>query len=97
MKATKTSKGALSFDSLSGFGLTMVLTGIILAIGAYILTQTNTTAGFVAGSVSATTINNASAALLVIAQWLPILGLVAVAGVVIVTLVGSFSGPSRGV
>jgi len=75
--------------------MAFVLIGVMLAIGTYILSSISTTGGFVAESAQDYVIRNATAGLLTLGQWLPLVALVIAAGIVIAVLVGSFGG--RGV
>jgi hypothetical protein len=87
----------VSFSQLSTVALLFVLVGIILAIGAYVLAQVNTTAGFASTTIQAAAIGNATAGIGQLAQWMPIIAIVIAAGVVIAVLVGAFAFRRGGV
>lgn len=91
----KSRKGQLG--GLPGAAMAFVLVGVMLAIGAYILSEINTSAGFTAGSTETNVIGNASAGLLNLGTWLPLIALVIAAGIVIAVLVGSFGMGRAGV
>ena len=74
-------KGAFSIQDLSGLGVTLVVTAVVLGIGATILaniqgTQTSGTAAYNASAYGLTGLNTLS-------SYLPTVALVAVAAVVI--------------
>ena len=92
----KLGKKGISFSQLSSVALLFVLIGVTLGIGAYILSQISTTAGWAVTSTEYAAVSNATTGIANIAEWLPIIGLVIAAGVVIGVLVMAFSG-RRGV
>ena len=91
----KLGKKGISLQGLPGVAMAFVLIGVMLAIGAYILSSITTSAGFVTNTAPANVTRDASAGLVAIASWLPLIALVIAAGIVIAVLVGSFGG--RGV
>ncbi len=78
--------------SLISYGLIFVVLAVVLAVGAYVLSQIGTTANFTANSVSATTLTNGQTALNTFSTWLPILAVVIVASIIIYILVRMFTG-----
>jgi len=73
-----------------GFGL--VLIGISLGIGAYVLTEINSQISVAVDNTSKRVIGNATASLLDLASWLPILVVAAVGGIAIMFVVSYMSG-----
>ena len=86
----------MGIGDLTTIGIVFVVLTVILAVGAYILSTINTTAGFAAGSVASNTLANGQTALGTFASWLPILAIVIVAGVIIYILVNVFRGGTHG-
>lgn len=75
-----------------------IVAGITLAVGLYVLTQINSTAGWTATSTSGLAISNATSAIGQLVSWFPIIALVLAAAVVIYLIVGAFSpGKAAGV
>ena len=97
MKKKKHTRKGIALGELVTIALMFVLIGVTLGIGAYINTQIGTTAGFTAGSASDTVIKNSTIGLANIGAWLPIIGIVIAAGVIIGVLVRSFSMNKGGV
>ena len=91
----KLGKKGISLQGLPGVAMAFVLIGVMLAIGAYILSSISTSAGFATDSAAANLISNATTGLGTLGSWLPLIALVIAAGIVIAVLVGSFGG--RGV
>ncbi len=83
-------------SSLIGYGLVFVVLAVVLAIGAYILSSINNTAGFAAGSVPSNTLNEGQQALQTFSNWLPILAVVIVAAIIIYLLLRMFAGGHGG-
>jgi len=92
----KLGKKGISFSQLSSVAMLFVLTGVTLGIGAYVLSSIQTTAGWATTSDEYIAVENATDAIATLADWLPLIGLVIAAGVVIGVLVMAFSG-RRGV
>jgi len=92
----KTMRAQVGLGDLSTIGIIFVVLAVVLAVGAYILTTINTTAGFAVGSISANTLSFGQSALQTFAQWLPILAIVIVAGIVIYILMNVFHGKGGG-
>ena len=84
-------KKGLSLGDLVTVTLSFVLIGVVGAIGTYINSQVNTTAGFAAGSAGALAISNATAGISTLMQWLPIIAIVLASGIVITVLVTAFA------
>lgn len=80
---------------MAAFGLSFVLIGAILGMGAYINTEIKETAGWESNSTEARAIDNATAGIANLTNWLPIIAVVAAAGIVLAILVAAFGG--RGV
>lgn len=93
----KIGKKGVTMNQLSGVVLLFVLAGVTLGIGAYVNSQIQTTAGWGTGSKEYLAVANASSGIEKLASWLPIIGIVIAAGVVIATLVASFQFGRRGV
>ena len=92
----KTMRAQVGLGDLSTIGVIFVVLAVVLAIGAYILSTINTTAAFAANSISSNTLNFGQSALSTFAQWLPILAIVIVAGIVIYILMNVFHGKGGG-
>lgn len=80
----------VNLNDLAGVGLAFVLIGVVLAVGAYINTSIQTTAGWSTGSTASNAVGNATSGIGQLASWLPIIAIVIAAGAVITVLVGSF-------
>ena len=87
----------ISFAQLSTIALLFVLVGVTLAIGAYVLSQIQTTAGWATTSNQYLAVQNATVGISQLAQWLPIIAMVIAAGGVIAVLVGAFAFRRGGV
>ena len=74
-------KGAFTIQDLSGLGVTLVVTAVVLGIGATILANIQATQ--TAGSVAANATGYGLAGLNTLSSYLPTVALVAVAAVVI--------------
>ena len=72
------------------YALLFVVGGIVLGIGAYVLSEVNTAGAFGAGSRANFTILNATEGLSKLSQWYPIIGVVLAAAVIIGLIVTSF-------
>ena len=83
-------KKGLSFANLPDYALLFVVGGIVLGIGAYVLTQVRTTAGWASTSVEYLAVDNASEGISKLSQWYPIIGVVLAAAVIIGLIVTSF-------
>jgi hypothetical protein len=84
-------------NDLVNIVLSFVLIGIIAAMGLYVNSQVNTTAGFAATSASALAIGNATLGISVLMSWLPIIAIIVAAGLIISLLVGAFMMKQGGV
>lgn len=92
-KKMKGSKGGFTIQDLSGIGITLVVTAVVLGIGATILaniqsTQTANSTSFNASGYGLTGLNT-------LASYLPTVALVAVAAVVIGIILVFFTGRGR--
>jgi len=90
MKFKLGNKG-ISLGELTGVALLFVLFGVTLGIGAYVNSQIQTTAGWGTTTTEYLAVNNATAGISRLSQWLPIIAIVIAAGVVISVLVTSFA------
>jgi hypothetical protein len=88
----RTMRAQIGIGDLSTIGVIFVVLAVVLAIGAYILTTINTTANFAANSASANAVTYGTSSLSTFAQWLPILAIVIVAGIIIYILMNVFHG-----
>ena len=95
-KKRKHRKG-LALGELVTVALMFVLIGVTLGIGAYINSQIQSTAGWANTTTQYLAVSNATSGLSNIAQWLPIIGIVIAAGVIIAVLVSSFAMRREGV
>lgn len=89
MKFNMGRKG-LGLQDLSTVGTVLVVTGIVLGIGAYINSQIQTTAGWGTTSVQYLAVSNATDAISKLAQWLPIIAIVFAAGIILGVLALAF-------
>ena len=87
----KFGRKGFGFQDLSSVGLLFVLVGVTLGIGAYINSQLQSTAGWATTSTEYLAVANATSGISKLASWLPIIGVVIAAGVVISVLVRAFS------
>ena len=76
---------------MASFGLAFVLIGVVLGMGAYINDQLITTAGWTVGESGYGAVNNATTGIVSLSGWLPIIAVVAAAGIVLAILVSAFS------
>lgn len=65
-------KGALAINQIPSVAIVLVLAAVVIAVGAYVLSQINTTAGFTANSTEANATTDGATALGTLATWLPI-------------------------
>ncbi len=92
-------KKGIALGELVSIGLIFVLIGVTVGIGAYIQSTISQTAGWTNSTNDVQSsyitpgyiVKNATAGLANIASWLPIIGIVIAAGVIIAVLVRSFS------
>lgn len=89
-------KKGLSLNQMAAFGFAFVLIGVVLGMGAYINSQIQTTAGWATTSLEYAAVQNSTRGLVQLSGWLPIIAVVAAAGIVLAILVAAFSG-RRGV
>ena len=87
----KFGRKGFGFQDLSSVGLLFVLVGVTLGVGAYINSQLQTTAGWGSTTTEYLAVANATSGIAKLASWLPIIGVVIAAGVVISVLVRAFS------
>lgn len=92
MKYKLNKKGYSGLQQLPSLAIIFVLAATVIAIGAYVLTQINTTAGFAADSVAANATIDGQTALGTLAEWLPVIAVVIAAVVLISLLVNAFRG-----
>lgn len=78
----------VSITQLSGIAITFVVVGIVLGIGADVLD--NVDDNFVGNTTAATTVGNATDGISEIASWLPTIGLILAAAVIIGILFTAF-------
>jgi hypothetical protein len=98
----KQKKKGYEIHDLVGIGLAFVIIGVTLGIGAYINSSIITAANFNATAESSTwrsaaAINNATAGLSTLASWLPIIGVIIAAAIIIGVLVHGFMGRKEGI
>ncbi len=74
--------------------IAFVLVGVVLSVGADILD--NVDDSFTANTTAAVSVGNATLGIAELSEWLPIIGLVVAAGLVIGILFGAFSGIGGG-
>jgi hypothetical protein len=96
-KNMKFGKKGVTFADLPNLALLFVVGGIILGIGAYVLSQVQTTAGWAATTTEYLAVSNATSGIANLSNWYPIIGVVLAASVVIAVIVGAFVVRGRGV
>jgi len=85
-------KKGLALGDMYPAVLTIVLVGIVLGIGIYVLTQVESN---ITGGSSA--INTTSTGLAGLASWIAVIVVVIAAAIVLGIVIGSFGGRARGV
>ena len=93
MKSILKDKKGLSLGDLYPAVLTIVLIGIILGIGLYILASVETNVG----GTASTAINTTITGLATFADWIAIIVVVLAAAVVLGVVLSSFGGRSTGI
>lgn len=86
----KVSKRGQGLNQLPSVAIIFVLAATVIAVGAYVLTQIDTTAGFANGSVAANATIAGQTALGTLATWLPVIAVVIAAVILISLLVNAF-------
>jgi len=86
-------KGILQFGDMAGVALLFVVVGASLGIGAMVLSNIQGMSGFTnTSSAEYVTLGNASSGIANLSSWLPIIGVILAASVVIGTLMFVFTG-----
>ena len=83
----------MKLEDLSPLAIAFVIVGISLGIGAAITAQVSATQ--TAGTVARAAVDNATSGIGQLASWLPIIGLIVAAAVIIGILFSSFYGAGR--
>ena len=78
------------------WGIYLVILGIVLAVGALILSNFSTSGNVVAGSIAANTLTYSQQGIQTIGQYLPLVALVVVASGIILLVVRAFTGATGG-
>ena len=94
---SKLGRKGVTFAELPNLALLFVVGGIILGIGAYVLSQIQSTAGWAVTSTEYLAVSNATSGIANLSNWYPIIGIVLAAAVVISVIVGAFVVRGRGV
>ena len=84
----------MRLEDLAPIAIAFVITGVALGIGANITAQVQSTQ--TTGSIAAAAAGNATSGIGQVASWLPTIGLIVAAAVIIGILFSSFYGGRRG-
>lgn len=86
----KSNKKGVALNEIPSVAIILVLAAVVIAIGAYVLTSIDSTAGFAANSTASNATIAGQTALGTLATWLPIIALVIAAVILIALLVSAF-------
>ncbi len=86
----KMNKRGIALSEIPSVAIVLMLAAVVISIGAYVLTQINTTAAFAASSVASNATIDGQTALGTLASWLPVIAVVTAAVLLIALLVGAF-------
>ena len=88
----KIKKAQMGVGGIYPFVLTLVLIGVVLGVGLYVLAQVNAN---ITDTSANTAINETIAAIGTIPTWLTIIVVVAMAAIVLALIMGAFGGAQR--
>jgi len=94
MKQMLKNKRGMSLGDMYPAVLTIVLIGIVLGIGLYVLAQVEPNVG---GGDASTAINTTLTGLAGFADWIAVIVVIIAAAIVLGIVIGSFGGRARGV
>lgn len=83
-------RGMYGLQSIPSVAIVFVLAATVIAVGAYVLTEINTSAGFTVNSTAYNATAAGQTSLGTLATWLPIIAVVVASVILISMLVSSF-------
>lgn len=82
-------------QDLSGYALLFVVTGVLIAIGIYVVSSIQTQLGASSTATMNYSFSNATTGMATLASWLPIIAIVVAAAVVLSLVISAFTGGGR--